>query len=343
MSNQTQSQMAQTEMKKSPFDKAFLCPKCSEILFTKICYYENTKTPQVEFTCPKKHKGIVDIVLFFDLFHSSNQEIQNDLLQFEEELDKDIENFRKKKLEEANNAKEAKNIQNTSKSKSKSIEKIKEDDKEKEKKNENKENEENTTEITKEKNNKLFKELEKCNNIKFTLLTDSKIKENNSNKGTNITNLNNNNSKGNANDANKTPDKSKEKKEITHKITNNINIIKKIHSSEKDKEEKIKEENFVCEIHNKIRFMAYCLSCKKNICKKCMKARKHKCKMFKNIKIKENNLNDLNKIVGQCQERLNKFENKSKLLIDSLSNKDEKSEKLILFLLSNAFIEINRD
>ena len=74
-----------------------------------------------------------------------------------------------------------------------------------------------------------------------------------------------------------------------------------------------------------------------------MKARKHKCKMFENIKIKENNLNDLNKIVGQCQERLNKFENKSKLLIDSLSNKDEKSEKLILFLLSNAFIEINRD
>jgi hypothetical protein len=74
-----------------------------------------------------------------------------------------------------------------------------------------------------------------------------------------------------------------------------------------------------------------------------MKARKHKCKMFKNIKIKEKNLNELNKLVGQCQERLNKFENKNKLLIESLNKKEEKSEKIILFIMSNAFIEINRD
>ena len=36
MSNQPQTQNKQTEIKKSPFDQTFLCPKCSEILFTKI-------------------------------------------------------------------------------------------------------------------------------------------------------------------------------------------------------------------------------------------------------------------------------------------------------------------
>ena len=354
MSDLSQPKSTQTEMKKSPFDKTFVCPKCSEILFTKITYSEKTNTPQVEFTCPKKHKGITDIILFFDLFYSSNQEIENDLSQFEEELDKDIENFRKKKLEEAKNTEEAKKNHNSSQSKSKSKEKIKQDDKEKEKednkekekekeeeKNENEENKEKK-EIIKEDNNKLFKELEKCNNIKFTLFTSSDIngnnndKEKNSIKKNNYTKINQN-----TNDTNKIIGKSKEKKETTHKIANNINIIKKIHSSEK--EEKFKEEKFLCETHNKSHFIAYCLSCKKNICKKCMKARKHKCKMFKNIKIKEKNLNELNKLVGQCQERLNKFESKNKLLIESLNKKDEKSEKLILFIMSNAFIEINRD
>ena len=337
-------------MKKSPFDKTFVCPKCSEILFTKITYSEKTNTPQVEFTCPKKHKGITDIFLFFDLFYSSNQELENDLSHFEEELDKDIENYRKKKLEEAKNAEEAKKNDNSSQSKSKSKEKIKqddkEDDKEKEKekeeeKNENEENKENS-EIIKEDNNKLFKELEKCNNIKFSLFTSSNIKENNNDKEKNNIKKNNYTKiNPNTNDTNKIIGKSKEKKEIAHKIANNINIIKKIHSSEK--EEKFKEEKFLCEAHNKSHFIAYCLSCKKNICKKCMKARKHKCKMFKNIKIKEKNLNELNKLVGQCQERLNKFESKNKLLIESLNKKDEKSEKIILFIMSSAFIEINRD
>ena len=119
MSNKSQNQVIQTEIKKSPFDKAFLCPKCSEILFTKICYYENTNIPQVEFSCPKKHKGTVDIVLFFNLFYSLNKEIENELSHFEEELDKDIEKHRKKKLEERKNDEEEKRIKNTSKSKSK--------------------------------------------------------------------------------------------------------------------------------------------------------------------------------------------------------------------------------
>ena len=147
--------------------------------------------------------------------------------------------------------------------------------------------------------------------------------------------------KKNINNNNKIKEISKEKREIINKVNNNINIIKKINSGEK--EEKIKEEKFLCETHNKSHFIAYCLSCKKNICKKCLKSRKHKSKMFKNIKIKEKNLNELNKLVGQCQESLNKFENQNKILIDNLNNKDEKNEKIILFIMSNAFIEINRE
>ena len=48
--------------------------------------------------------------------------------------------------------------------------------------------------------------------------------------------------------------------------------------------------------------------------------------MFKHIKIKDNALNELNKILGQCQESLNKFENKNKLLLDSLPNNEEKKK-----------------
>ena len=44
-------------------------------------------------------------------------------------------------------------------------------------------------------------------------------------------------------------------------LANNINIIKKINSSEKD--EKIKEEKYICYLHNKKHFLAYCHSCKK--------------------------------------------------------------------------------
>ena len=88
----------QTEIKKSPFDQTFLCPKCSEILFTKICYYKNTNIPQVHFMCPQKHIGVVDLILFFNIFYSSNQEIENELSKFDEELEKDIEEYRNKKL-----------------------------------------------------------------------------------------------------------------------------------------------------------------------------------------------------------------------------------------------------
>ena len=349
MSSQSQTLSAQTEIKRSPFEQAFLCPKCSEILFTKILYHEKTNTPQVHYSCPKKHSGVVDLILFFDLFYSSNQEIKNELSKFEEELDKDIEIHRNKKLQEAKILEEQKKLENLSKSK----EKPKEDEKEKNEKNvENENNKEIAKDIIKEiTNNKSFKELEKCNNIELTLLNTKKNKIINNNieniidsNNNTITNTNGNNNIiiNNANNNNIIiSKKSKEKKEITHKINNNINIIKKVHSSEK--EEKLKEEKFLCDIHNKSHFVAYCNSCKKNICKKCLKSKKHKSKMFKHIKITENNLNELNKLVGQCQESLNKFENQVKILIHNLNKIDEKNEKLILFLMSNAFIDINKE
>ena len=326
MSNQTKNKTQQTEIKKSPFDQTFLCQKCSEILFTKICYNKNTNIPQVHFMCPQKHSGVVDLILFFKIFYSSNQEIENELSKFDEELEKDIEEYRNKKAHEVKETEEQK-ISNKSKSKEKgknnleilkNIENNNENENSKKSKNniDNKNKENNNIDI----NIKLFKKLKKCNNIKFTLIND---KENE------ITNSN--------------IKKSKEKKANHHKITNNINIIKKINSSEK--EEKIKEEKYLCNIHNKSHFIAYCHSCKKNLCKKCLKLKKHRCKMFKHIKINDNKLNELNKTINQCQESLNKFENKNKLLIESinLNNNEEKNEKIILYIMSKVFIEINRE
>ena len=345
MSNQSQTLSSQAEIKKSPFEQSFLCPKCSEILFTKIYYHEKTNTPQVHYSCPKKHSGVVDLILFFDLFYSSNKEIKEELSKFEEELDKDIEIHRNKKLQEAKLLEEEKKLENISKSKEKENEKEKINEEEKLKNDNNIDiDKENNKEISKELNNKSFKELEKCNNIELTLLNTKKNKIIN-NKIENIIDSNNIITNNNSNINNNNiiiSKKSKEKKEITHKISNNnINIIKKTHSSEK--EEKLKEEKFLCDIHNKSHFVAYCNSCKKNICKKCLKSKKHRSKMFKNIKITENNLNELNKLVGQCQESLNKFENQVKLLIRNLNKTEEKNEKLILFLMSNALIDINKD
>jgi hypothetical protein len=43
---------------------------------------------------------MVDLSLFFDLFYSSNEDIENELSKFEEELEKDIEIYKNKKLKE---------------------------------------------------------------------------------------------------------------------------------------------------------------------------------------------------------------------------------------------------
>jgi hypothetical protein len=351
MSNQAQMQQAQTqqsEIKKSPFDQTFICPKCSEILFTKIFYFEGTNTPQVQFTCPKKHSGMVDLALFFDLFYSSNQEIENELSKFEEELEKDIESYRKKKLLEKQKAKEE-DEKDASKSKEKDSKNTNGDNSnENDNKitNENNKNGGNIINNANDINTKAFKELEIANKITFTLFNDNKNNEINVIKNSISTpnvndniKINNNNISNNKNFISK---KSKEKKAIAHKVSNNINTIRKIHSSEK--EEKLIDEKFICKSHNK-RHIGYCLSCKKHVCLKCLKLKKHKTKMFKHMKITEKNLNELNKLIGQCQESLNKFEKKCKLIIDSLSlnNEKEKDEKLILYIMSNNLIEINRE
>lgn len=65
--------------------------------------------------------------------------------------------------------------------------------------------------------------------------------------------------------------------------------------------------------------------------------------MFKHMKINEKSLNELNNIVGQCQESLNKFEKKYKILIEGLNNIEEREEKTILYIMSKSFLDINKE
>ena len=78
------------------------------------------------------------------------------------------------------------------------------------------------------------------------------------------------------------------------------------------------------------------------MCKKCLKRGHKKRKVFSNVLLSEKNLNDLNKHLNQCQESLNKFENKVHILIEELNSK-ERNEKIILNIMSKAFIDINRE
>ena len=79
------------------------------------------------------------------------------------------------------------------------------------------------------------------------------------------------------------------------------------------------------------------------MCKKCFKKRGHKSrKMFSNVVLHEKNLNDLHKTLNQCHESLNKFETKSKTLIDELSNK-ERNEKIILNIMTKAYVDMNKE
>ena len=78
------------------------------------------------------------------------------------------------------------------------------------------------------------------------------------------------------------------------------------------------------------------------MCKKCFKRGHKKWKIFSNVLLNEKNLNELNKSLNLCQESLNKFENKANNLMDELGNK-ERNEKIILNIMSKAFIDINRE
>ena len=77
----------QPEIHKYPFEHTFTCPKCKEILLISINYSGKTIIPQVHYTCPKRHSGNVDLPLFFNLFHSSNQEIEMGLFNHKSEFD----------------------------------------------------------------------------------------------------------------------------------------------------------------------------------------------------------------------------------------------------------------
>ena len=371
------------EARKFPFDQTFLCPKCSEILFVKIHYIDATMIPQVKYKCPKRHSGTVDLLLFFSLFHSSNKEIEEDLSKFDEKLEKDIELFKTKKMKDRKKILDPINFAKiiNKKNKEKEKEKEKEEEQNKEKNNieetENKNKEEIKQEIKQEKekeeeNKKLFVQIQKCNEIKFSLFNIKKEKELKI-----IEKLEKQHPKSESRTAEKVEDNSPDEKNNPKKINksnkislspkskvNNINIIKKETSKEKEKEKEdskekkeekkeeikikeketkeTKEDKFTCSLHGN-RFTGYCFSCKKDMCKKCFKKRGHKKrKIFSNVLLNEKNLNELNKSLNLCQESLNKFENKAHSLMDELGNK-ERNEKIILNIMSKAFIDINRE
>ena len=359
------------EARKFPFDQTFLCPKCSEILFVKIHYIDATMIPQVKYKCPKRHSGTVDLLLFFNLFHSSNKEIEDELSKFDNKIEKDIELFKSKKMKDRKildpiNFAKIINKKNKEKEEEKNKEKIEEN------KNENKDEIKQIKEDN--DNQKLFAEIKKCNEIKFSLLNIKKEKE------PKIVEKPHPKSESKMTDKveENSPEENKSKKVIKSNKSsfspkskvNNINIIKKENSKEKEKtkekedskekskekekkeetkikeqkekEKETKEDKFTCSLHGN-RFTGYCFSCKKDMCKKCFKKRGHKKrKIFSNVLLNEKNLNELNKSLNLCQESLNKFENKAHSLMDELGNK-ERNEKIILNIMSKAFIDINRE
>ena len=322
------------EPRKFPFEQTFACPKCSEILLTKIYYIESTNIPQIQYTCPKRHNGTVDLPLFFNLFHASYPEVEEDVLKFDENLEKDIEAYKTKKINEGKyldpinfeklikNKKKFENINNNE-----NINII----------NNNNDKKENNINI----NSNNPEKMTKCFEQEFSILKTLNIKNINLNKII--------------------EDKFKLKEEIKKNLspkttTNNINIIKNINTNspkkenqenkdnnKENKEKELYDENFLCLIHGKSRYTGYCYSCKKNMCKKCFKTRKHKSrKLFNKMQLNKRS-NELNKSLNLCQESLNKFENKSKNLIDELSNSKDRNKKIILNIMSKAYIDINKE
>jgi hypothetical protein len=61
------------------------------------------------------------------------------------------------------------------------------------------------------------------------------------------------------------------------------------------------------------------------------------------MKMGEKDFIEFKKFVGECEENLNKFENSCNTLIKCLSNTEEKEEKTTLYIMSKAFININRE
>ena len=353
------------EVRKFPFEQTFLCPKCSEILLINIYYIGKTIIPQVNYTCPKRHSGNVDLPLFFNLFHSANKDIEEELSKFDDTLEKDIEAFKDKKMKEGKILDPINFSQMINK---KQREKENEKNKEENNKDEIPIKEEIKHSLEDSGNPQLFKEIKKCSEIEFSLLNGKKkiVIEKEKNHPKSETKTNEKPEKKESNEKKpKKVNKSNKSSFSPKGKTNNINTIKSEEEKEEPKEEEknkkeedpkkeekketkeqkeikeSKEDKYMCSSHGN-RYTGYCFSCKKNMCKKCFKRGHKKRKIYSNILLSEKNLNDLNKHLNQCQESLNKFENKVHLLIEELNNK-ERNEKIILNIMSKAFIDMNKE
>ena len=159
------------EVRKFPFEQTFLCPKCSEILLINIYYIGKTIIPQVNYTCPKRHSGNVDLPLFFNLFHSANKDIEEELSKFDDTLEKDIEAFKDKKMKEGKILDPINFSQMINK---KQREKENEKNKEENNKDEIPIKEEIKHTLEDSENPQLFKEIKKCSEIEFSLLNSKK-------------------------------------------------------------------------------------------------------------------------------------------------------------------------
>ena len=291
---------------KKYFDHSFICPKCSEALFTKIYYYDESRDPYVKFYCPQNHGGNLDIKLFFTIFDTSNKELENDFSKFDEDLQKDIENY-KLKVEHKSKTLDNKKEEEDSNSKITNINLI----------NVNNQTESKTPKKQPNKQN-YFKNLSQCENFQITLSNKDLLSEfKNINAKTKIRHLLNNN----------------------HFKSKSNSIIRHHHSNS---ENKFKIEKYNCDTHKKLKLIGYCFKCKKNLCKKCLKGKHngHSYKAFKKMKLLDDDYKKLNKKIVTCAELLLKFEKESKSLIENITNKKERN---ILTKMINAFLDINKE
>ena len=291
-------------------DHSFICPKCSQTLFTKIQYYDESRDPYVKYFCPQNHGGNLDIKLFFTIFDISNKELENKFSKFDEDLQRDIENYKKQK-----NSKIFSNKKENDESNSKitNINLI----------NVNNKSESKSPKKQPTKKN-CFKNLSQCENFQITLSNKdifSEFKNINSKrilseKIKNYQLLNNNHLKSKSN-----------------------SIIRHHHSNS---EKNLKIEKYNCDTHKNLKFIGYCFKCKKNICKKCLKGKHngHNYKAFKKMKLLDDDFKILNKKILNCAELLLKFEKESKSLIENITNKNERN---ILTKMINAFFDINKE
>ena len=312
LSEQQQENLNNYLNAKKYLDHSFICPKCSETLFTKIYYYDESRDPYVKFSCPQKHGGNLDIKLFFSIFDTANKELENELSKFDEDLQKDIENY-KLKMENKSKIFDNKKENEESNSKITNINLINVDNQSEPKTPKNQINKKN-----------YFKNLSQCEKFQIILSNKDILSE-----------FKNINSK-----------RILSEKMKIHQLLNNSHLKSKSNSiirhHHSNSEKQFKIEKYYCDTHKKLKCIGYCFKCKKNICKKCLKGKHngHSYKAFKKMKLLDDDYKKLNKKISYCAELLLKFEKESKFLIENITNKNERN---ILIKMINAFCEINKE